>query len=296
MTRGFFIVLVIGFVGSGLAFACGESGPRTSSSSHWIACERDDDCSAVPGAEACVDGYCVDAAGDPVTPAENGGSGGNGASGNGGEAGGGAGDGAVGGQGGDGSTAGAGAGGQAGGGGGSVGAGGEASCLGPFYDDLKSCATEQDCSAVSHRIDLCGSHQIVGVRSDDVPTFEAIEDACLMEFPGVPCPSAASKAEDGRLVASADDVIVDCVDGSCRTEIAVRDCGDAGAPDLTCGAGEICLATETVIGPTSSVEYSCEENPCSGPLSCDCAETLCSDSICAGPGLPWDILCQDPRQ
>lgn len=49
------------------------------------------------------------------------------------------------------------------------------------------------------------------------------------------------------------------------------ECGD----DLTCSEGEVCVEKAGF-----AEEYSCAENPCSGELSCDCAESVCGGTMC----------------
>ena len=68
-------------------FSC-QSTPSTSSSSNWVVCDMPVDCADVADAVDCVDGYCVDSAGDRV---EVEGSGGGSAGGSGGDSGGGSG-------------------------------------------------------------------------------------------------------------------------------------------------------------------------------------------------------------
>ncbi|MDQ2642885.1 MAG: hypothetical protein M3020_03655 [Myxococcota bacterium] len=56
----FFLLLVA-------SWSCGEDrGPQTSSTSHWVTCSIDEDCTEVRGAVACSKGYCVDADGTRV--------------------------------------------------------------------------------------------------------------------------------------------------------------------------------------------------------------------------------------
>jgi hypothetical protein len=49
-------------------------------------------------------------------------------------------------------------------------------------------------------------------------------------------------------------------------------CGD----DLTCSEGQVCVEKAGF----AAQEYSCVENPCSGELSCDCAESVCDGTMC----------------
>jgi hypothetical protein len=53
-------------------------------------------------------------------------------------------------------------------------------------------------------------------------------------------------------------------------------CGeDPSAPP--CPEGQLCVEAEVVAGPSSTVTYSCEDNPChTSGTSCDCAAALCA--------------------
>jgi hypothetical protein len=75
-------------------------------------------------------------------------------------------------------------------------------------------------------------------------------------------------------------VTMSCVNGMWKTDAATPceappPCGaDQGSPP--CPAGTICVEATITVGPTSSVIYSCEANPCApNPTNCSCAQPLC---------------------
>jgi hypothetical protein len=98
---------------------------------------------------------------------------------------------------------------------------------------------------------------------DPPPAGSACGDQCLQWSPcGYPCNQATS-------------VLAECANGAWQaTSSACSDvvmCGDA-----TCAPGEICLATAG--GP--GISYACTTNPCPpGPLSCECAGSLCGGEM-----------------
>lgn len=54
-TRGCRVVVLVAILAG-----CSSPGPQISSSSHWITCRTNDDCTSVSAAFTCEDGYCVD--------------------------------------------------------------------------------------------------------------------------------------------------------------------------------------------------------------------------------------------
>jgi hypothetical protein len=56
------------------AIACDSQKEQSSSSTHWVTCETDDDCAAHPSHAACEAGYCVNSSGErlPDSPASGG--------------------------------------------------------------------------------------------------------------------------------------------------------------------------------------------------------------------------------
>ena len=53
----------------------------------------------------------------------------------------------------------------------------------------------------------------------------------------------------------------------------------ADPTDAQCPDGQLCVEAEVVVGPTSTVTYSCETNPCSpGATTCDCATVACQQT------------------
>ena len=196
--------------GCALALASlGSCGPSASSSTHWLRCVTDTDCSDVVVGARCESGYCVDPSGERIAEPPVAGGGDPGGQATAGAASPSSGAGApsalspttTGGDGGasggptsvvasgasSGSTsaaASAGSGGVPAGGAASVnataGAPGTAACAAfdrPFIDSLKSCTADADCASVTYQVDCCGTWAWVGIRQDQVPAFEACESA-----------------------------------------------------------------------------------------------------------------------
>jgi hypothetical protein len=320
--------------------------PSTSSSSNWLRCSTISDCPTQEVAR-CSDGYCVDSKGDYISSKESPASGGKGptidgtsSDESGGAAlvsskGGSIGIGAIGGhssaQGGSlatsgtspqgGSVATSGTNPQGGSsnpqggssnpqGGSSNPQGGSSAAIcttfdAAFVESLKSCSVDTDCAKIRYTRDCCGTNVWVAVRSDRMNDMVA----CLEtrpEFPACGCASFADTVEDGRVVnGSGDDVVARCVANQCQSRVKARTCGLASP--TTCTENQLCVAYETTIGPSSTTEYACVTNPCTGTPNCTCAQSICdqkTDALrsCYIPPLGLnsttvvDVGCQDNRQ
>jgi hypothetical protein len=80
--------------------------------------------------------------------------------------------------------------------------------------------------------------------------------------------------------------------------VAAPPCGpDPGSEP--CPSGKICVKASYSTGPTNTVEYSCEDNPCSPfPTSCDCAVSICQTlnaPLCVS-ATPRTISCDNGGQ
>jgi hypothetical protein len=79
--------------------------------------------------------------------------------------------------------------------------------------------------------------------------------------------------------------------------VAPRTAG-ACTGNAECGAGSLCVAFVTTVGPRSSVGRECRANPCgSAPLDCTCARPVCAGhgaGYCSLPG--GNVTCDDGRQ
>jgi hypothetical protein len=69
-------------------------------------------------------------------------------------------------------------------------------------------------------------------------------------------------------------------------------CGDE-ANAAPCPEGQLCVAAEVVVGPMSTITYSCENNPCPpAPTTCDCAVALCQATAAPLCDAASDVLVQ----
>lgn len=120
-------------------------------------------------------------------------------------------------------SGGAGAGGaDAGGGAGATGGGGSAEIAcdaGVFPEFGESCETEADCAIVLHQTDCCGTLVALGVRADEVHTFDIAEAVCEGQYPGCGCAAQPTTAEDGQIAPSDDAIAVRCDAGACATYV-----------------------------------------------------------------------------
>jgi hypothetical protein len=85
----------------------------------------------------------------------------------------------------------------------------------PSFD--VACDGEADCAIVLHQADCCGSRVALGVRSDQVHTFDIAEAVCVSQYPECGCAAQPTTAEDGQTAASEDLIEVTCDAGSCTT-------------------------------------------------------------------------------
>lgn len=273
-------------------FGC-QTGPVTSSSSNWVVCTTPADCADVAGAADCQEGYCVDEAGDRIEVAAAGGTGSGGASSGGSESGGSQSGGASSGGG----TTGSGGDSMNLGGQGSAGSGGTATSSCEDFEPFAICEVDDDCTTGQRVTDCCGTTLVTGVAIDQEAAFDEAALECALLYPACGCPTPAHPlTDDGRWLTSGD-ALVACVDGQCKSAVGQRPCGES-----TCPAGEICVVTTTVTGPSETREFSCEENPCEAePLDCTCADPVCDLGdgrlrLCTPLSEEADILCQDQAQ
>lgn len=149
-----------------------------------------------------------------------------------------------------------------------------------YLADYKQCAVDTDCELIAYHPTCCTTRKLAGIARRDHETVTA----CLAaERPRCACDEEPERAEDGR-VASADatTVIAQCVAGRCMSHVDMRDCGR----NKVCAPTELCVVYGNVpgspleedAGPGENVlvSYQCEPNPCSGELSCDCAQDVCA--------------------
>lgn len=233
-----------------LVSACGETDQSESSSTNWLPCDNDGDCSRISGAYCGADSICRDEDGDPVpvpvpatTPT---GTGGGQATGGGSGTGGGSND--VGGAGGGDTVSSAGAGGSLAEDGGSSsggaagergsaagGAAGERGALGesgaggaaeagaggaPACEDAapldtldRACEVDSDCAVGVYQFDCCGSPGHVALNQSEIAALEAYNQACSRE-PMCDC-LPQKRLEDGTVVDKTP--AVQCVEQRCET-------------------------------------------------------------------------------
>lgn len=284
--------------------------PSTSSSTHWLTCQVASDCVA-PGATGCSNGYCVDASGhriDSSTQAPAGGGatssadpiGGNSARGGtaagiGGAGVGGAGVGGVAVSTGGATSASA----------GSAGAAGVCSSFdSAFIDSVKSCNTDGDCVKVQYQVNCCGTTAWTGIAANKAGAWSA----CIATRPAFAmcgCASTAPTTDDGRFVSySGTEAGVSCIANKCQTRVVARSCGLTNP--TTCNPDQVCVSYETLVGPSSTIDYACVTDPCTSKLDCTCGKSVCDQRtdrlrtcnipISVGTTIFVDIACQDTAQ
>lgn len=91
--------------------------------------------------------------------------------------------------------------------------GGEIMCaLDQFPKFDKQCAVPEDCAAVLHQVDCCGSLVALGFNKGELPEFEAAEAFCAIE-PICDCAPQPTVSEDGE---AGEQFVPACVEGVCK--------------------------------------------------------------------------------
>jgi hypothetical protein len=150
----------------------------------------------------------------------------------------------------------------------------------PAFD--KSCRGDNDCVAVTHQVDCCGSRMVLGINIRDQAAFTQAERACAASYPACGCPPRPTRTEDGSITISADlDIAVACRSGACTTFL--RGCGGPCAAGTSCnccprGPANFCVCSTT--GCTSDGE-------CRDPMHPSCyrqgIQSFCSVAGCGAP-------------
>lgn len=85
-------------------------------------------------------------------------------------------------------------------------------------------------------------------------------------------------------------VFASCLDG--KWDVATEVCSEMiPCGDTMCPADQICVASEGGAG----VFYGCQEDPCvGGPLSCECAGSICGDPTTCLVSGPSEVTCSCP--
>src|SRR5215471_8778526 len=161
---------------------------------------------------------------------------------------------------------------------------------------VKTCTTAADCELVRH-FDCCGNI-VTAIRSGTDATFATAEQAFNSCVPGCNVRGCfhADMAEDlGTITSSTQSFAAQCQAGRCTSVVTTA---TTCSSDSDCGAGQICVAFVTHVGPSSSTQLACHGNPCGGSaLSCTCASSACTAffaglcSVNAGR-----LTCDDGRQ
>lgn len=84
----------------------------------------------------------------------------------------------------------------------------------PFHNP--ACQTNDECAAVSHMVDCCGSIEFWGIGADAVDKFNAAEAMCAPK-PVCDCAPDPTRADDGNVAEKVDFFEVGCLDGLCQT-------------------------------------------------------------------------------
>jgi hypothetical protein len=135
----------------------------------------------------------------------------------------------------------------------------------PFPSIDRGCQVDQDCVAVEHQINCCGTLRAIGVRAAAKAAFDAAEASCRSAYPLCDCASQVTQADDGTSAAGAQAAAVRCADGSCRTSFPPPD------PGVCTPGGEPCPAGFSCCYPCGipDCEFRCE--PTCDPGSPGCA-------------------------
>lgn len=92
-------------------------------------------------------------------------------------------------------------------------------CEGPgaFFEEAeRGCLDGMSCVAVTRQTDCCGTRAVTAVASSARVDFERDAATCGSRFLDCDCVAGPTVADDGS-TGDPDDVIVECVSGTCRT-------------------------------------------------------------------------------
>jgi hypothetical protein len=160
---------------------------------------------------------------------------------------------------------------------------------------VKDCAMASGCALVKHN-DCCGN-VVVAIKSGTQGAFMSAEQAYSACIPGCGLRGCfhADIAEQGGSAGPGQAIVTECQSNRCVS--VVRDLASCST-NADCGVGRLCVAFTTNIGPSSSTERHCRDNPCGAQqLSCSCADGLCAGGLLRVCHLTGDqITCDDPRQ
>jgi hypothetical protein len=160
----------------------------------------------------------------------------------------------------------------------------------------KDCTTAADCELVAHN-DCCGT-VVTAIRVGTDVSFMTADQAFQACVPGCGVRGCGhpDMAEDGQELGTVgQSFAAECQNGRCTSVVTM---GSNCAADTDCGAGQICVAYVTNLGPTSSTQLACRGNPCgASALSCTCAGSVCTgfySALCTvGNGR---LTCDDGKQ
>lgn len=146
----------------------------------------------------------------------------------------------------------------------------------------KVCMTKNDCVAVTHMVDCCGTMVSFGIASSDKATFDSEEQTCAATYPACGCAAQPTKTEDGSLLGvggPGTTAAVDCVAGVCRTYVGA--CGKA------CSGGSTCQSCAIAVPTTyySVCSTDCTTNAdCKDATLPECVDDGIGAGFCAASG------------
>jgi hypothetical protein len=181
--------------------------------------------------------------------------------------------------------------GGAGGQGGEAGsAGGRAvECTGsaPYFPDFdRNCANDDECVAVIHQTNCCGSESAFGIRASEVSSFNAAESTCKQQYPACGCASFGIDVEDGTRIdfASRNEIAAACDAGVCKAHYSGMSfaCGN-----IRCIEQQYCVQSSG--GPAGTpTSFTCNPSACT---DCSCL-TAMPDCTCSDSGGQLTLTCQ----
>lgn len=186
---------------------------------------------------------------------------------------------------------------------------------GGFIGDFKTCHGADECQAVKHTLDCCGSMKWVGVAKSEAASYAACETAWVDTLPSCGCDPADTVAEDGKSVVDPSSVTVECTNwtmssGVCMTRVKDADAGASAG--VACGSAVCTPGTEMCCVAGSAPSMQCElvnavgpkcdfSAVCDGPEDCGAGQSCCGPSgakiatYCASGACPaGDTLCHTP--
>jgi hypothetical protein len=173
-----------------------------------------------------------------------------------------------------------------------------------FIDSVKGCSTDGDCIKVQYQVNCCGTTAWTGIAANKATTWST----CLASRPAFGlcgCASTAPTTDDGRFVSyNGAEAGVSCIANKCQTRVVARSCGLTNP--TTCNPDQLCASYETLVGPSSTIDYACITDPCTGKLDCTCGKSVCDQRTdrlrtcnipySVGTTIFVDIACQDTAQ